>query len=505
MRASSAPCWPSTARRQLALLVPGWLHGCIGVHFAFSRRPLYQRLKPVLFAAALLLPVLGALGFLSMAREMQTTAAVRAVAQAAPHGALASAREGALATYFAACTLVFLARAARGWRERRAGTLVRIRYPQRSVQVPRGWSVLEASRGHHLPHLAVCGGRARCSTCRVQVVDGESACPPPDEIEAATLRRIRAAPDVRLACQLRPRGDVAVVPLLAAPGASPRPAPAHGVEKELALVCIEWRDFATLAHALLPQDEVFLATRFRRAVQAVALQHAAVACNVSGERVTLAFGLACDAREGCRQALAAARAAERSLAALAGLCARQFGARPEFALCAHVGIAALGETEDEPQHPPAAAGPAVREAQHLARAGAQAGARLVISLALLRQAGAEAWARSRPGARALAGPGGAEALSLPSLEDVDQVLASRAPRQRAQAARRRGNQRRRAQRASRACTRSRRTSGAGWRQAWRSTRWRRNSMPSKRARKRRSCAIASSTRRRRRSSSSSSA
>ena len=78
------------------------------------------------------------------------------------------------------------------WSRRRRG-LVRIRYPQRTVDVPRGWSVLEASRAHGIPHLSVCGGRARCSTCRVQVVErGAAAAPLADE--QRTLARIGALP-----------------------------------------------------------------------------------------------------------------------------------------------------------------------------------------------------------------------------------------------------------------------------------------------------------------------
>jgi adenylate cyclase len=56
--------------RQLALLAPGWVHGCLGLNFAFGRRPLWRRLRLLLFGAALLLPVLGALGFLAMGREL---------------------------------------------------------------------------------------------------------------------------------------------------------------------------------------------------------------------------------------------------------------------------------------------------------------------------------------------------------------------------------------------------------------------------------------------------
>src|SRR6266849_8109302 len=66
---------------QLGLLAPGWLHGCLGLHFAFNRRPLYRQLRYVLFAIALLLPVFSAFGFIAMGRELSTNAAAAAAAQ----------------------------------------------------------------------------------------------------------------------------------------------------------------------------------------------------------------------------------------------------------------------------------------------------------------------------------------------------------------------------------------------------------------------------------------
>ena len=72
-----------------------------------------------------------------------------------------------------------------------------IGYPDRIVRVPRGWSVLEASRSHRIAHISMCGGRARCSTCRVRVVAGEEQCPPPAEDERRTLMRIHAAEGTR--------------------------------------------------------------------------------------------------------------------------------------------------------------------------------------------------------------------------------------------------------------------------------------------------------------------
>jgi adenylate cyclase len=66
---------------QLGLLAPGWLHGCLGLHFAFNRKPLYRRLRLPLFAIALLLPVFSAFGFIAMGKELSTNAAAAAAAR----------------------------------------------------------------------------------------------------------------------------------------------------------------------------------------------------------------------------------------------------------------------------------------------------------------------------------------------------------------------------------------------------------------------------------------
>jgi CDGSH-type Zn-finger protein/ferredoxin/uncharacterized Fe-S cluster protein YjdI len=231
--------WTSDGEgRQLALLAPGWLHGCLGLNFAFGLRPLYRRIRPLLFGAALLLPILAALGFLSMGRELAILGANRAWLEA--HVSLMNTdqrirlghvRDILLAIYFGAVGVALAARGLRSLLERNGKALITISYPQRAVQVPRGWTVLEVSRHFGIPHRAMCGGRARCSTCRVRVVDGAGRCPAPGPDERRTLERVRASADVRLACQLRPDTDIAVVPLFSAQSAaSPRRMP-HKVHR----------------------------------------------------------------------------------------------------------------------------------------------------------------------------------------------------------------------------------------------------------------------------------
>jgi adenylate cyclase len=380
--------------RQLALLVPGWLHGCLGIHLAFCGRPLYQRLHRLLFAVALLLPVLGGLGFLAMGKELAADLAGRSLLDASldlpRHGGavLLGLRQILLVVYLSAIAVVFAARGIRSWHERRSNALVSIEYPQRTLRVPRGWSVLEASRSHQLPHLSLCGGRARCSTCRIRVTSGEARCPPPGPSEMATLARIHAGEGVRLACQLRPSGDISVVPLLS-PGSQPieytHPPPA--IEQELVLVCVDWRNRVTSARSLLPQDAVFLARRFNETVSAIVRAGGGLECDPTVDGTRVVFGIGIERPLACRRALSVARDAEHALSKLSEGWKSEFDVSPDFALCVCLGTAALGEIGDEVARRHFAAGPAVEESDRLRAVAARSSTHILVSVDVLRQAG----------------------------------------------------------------------------------------------------------------------
>ena len=55
---------------QLALLAPGWLHGCLGLWITLRRFDLMQRVKPWLIALVILVPLMAALGFLRMSADV---------------------------------------------------------------------------------------------------------------------------------------------------------------------------------------------------------------------------------------------------------------------------------------------------------------------------------------------------------------------------------------------------------------------------------------------------
>ncbi len=385
--------WMSDSEgRQLAMLVPGWLHGCLGIHFAFVRRTAYRRLRYLLFGIALLLPVLGGLGFIAMARELAADVAHHAdfhaalELDAAKRIALARTRDTVLAVYLAAVAAVFGARVIRAWVERRQNALVAITYPQRVVTVPRGWTVLEASRSHHLPHVSMCGGRARCSTCRVRVTAGLLHCPPPGDAEQRTLLRIGAPADVRLACQLRPEGAIGVVPLLAAATAPAAHARESQVtEHDVAVVSVQWRNRAAFAETHLPPDYVFMSKLFGETVSGVFRANGGTEGDAIGNSVTAVFGLGGSLATACRDALAAAASIEHALGHLEHQYAREFGSATDFAIAVHAGHAAIGYIGIVEPRRLMAAGGAIEAVRAMQAAVPRE--RLVVSAVVIERAG----------------------------------------------------------------------------------------------------------------------
>ncbi|MFM7346840.1 MAG: 2Fe-2S iron-sulfur cluster-binding protein, partial [Tagaea sp.] len=212
-----------------------WLHGCVGVHYWLRLKPFHARWQPVLAAAAVLLPVLALLGLLSGLREASQLLADPAfrdgfaadyrVPRGEAYAALMATIERIERVWWFAVALACAISLLRGWRKRRREG-IEVAYPDgRVARAAMGMSLLGASRANGIAHASVCGGRGRCSTCRVRIVAGAAALTPADAAERKVLARVGADPDgaegtaiVRLACQARltGAGSVSMVPLLPA-------------------------------------------------------------------------------------------------------------------------------------------------------------------------------------------------------------------------------------------------------------------------------------------------
>ncbi len=380
---------------QLGLMAPGWIHGCLGLNFAFRRRPLFQKMRLVLFAAALLLPVFSGLGFLAMGKALRLNTTAAAAAQEYLTPAHAKERKGIeqwrnrlITGYFIIIGAVFAARMARNALERGRKRLVTISYPGRNARVPRGWSVLEASRSFYLPHAAMCGGRARCSTCRVRVTSGAEFCPPPGADEQATLNRIGAAPDVRLACQLRPQGAISVVPLVRTERPIYRPAaPRRDAEREIVVLFCDFRNWGELASDQIAQDLLYVSKLYIEGIANAIRSAGGTVSYIELDRICALFGLERGLAQAARQALQAASAIEGVTADLNERLGQQWQCKAEISASLHAGRAAVGEIGSSEPPTMLAVGAAMDLAFDLRKLASERAMPFVISEPVYRAAG----------------------------------------------------------------------------------------------------------------------
>ena len=78
------------------------------------------------------------------------------------------------------------------------------------VQAQLGQSVLEAALASGVRHYNICGGHARCSTCRVRVLDNPEGLFPRSALEEKMASQLNWGDEIRLACQARVKGPAVV-------------------------------------------------------------------------------------------------------------------------------------------------------------------------------------------------------------------------------------------------------------------------------------------------------
>ena len=346
---------PWLGLKQAALVLIVWTHACIGLHYWLRLRSWYRPAVPLIYASALLLPALALGGFARMGREVAAWSLPADVARrqaalkaaALPPHAVASLWDIEVAIYLTFAVALVGVLAARAVRATLANRKrISVTYPdRRTVTVPAGFTILEASRFGGIPHVSVCGGRGRCSTCRVRIERGADTLPPPSEAEARLLRRVGAPPAVRLACQTRPGGDVVVAPLIA-------PAPTHealeaagaatGSEQEVAVLFADLRGFTGLAERKLPYDVVYLLNRYFETVGGAIREAGGVANQFTGDGVMALFGVDGSPEEACRGAIRGAAGMIAGLEALSLSLAAELPAPLRIGIGVHVGPAVVG-------------------------------------------------------------------------------------------------------------------------------------------------------------------
>ena len=388
--------WPEEAIKTAILMSLAWVHACLGMHFWLRLSKTYLKFFPLFNLVAVAVPLLAYAGFSVAGRAANLKAAspdamariVKSlrIPDSAAFDTLRSLSDGMILgfAFLIAATLAYAV-----WRRHGVGSSAQldVTYLQGpSVRTSIGPTLLEISRRHNIPHTSVCGGRARCSTCRVRVDAGLDLIHPPEPAERRTLESISADKSVRLACQVRPKSPLTVFRLVASEDASvPHIAASElteldaGVERELVILFLDVRGFTRWSEGKLPYDVVFLLNEFFTSASRAVEAEGGWIDKYMGDGMMAVFGRTVAPQEAAQQALRAVAAIDKEIEIVAERLSSEVGEAIKIGLGLHAGNVVLGRIGPVGAGALTVIGEAVNTASRLESLTSSMGLQLIIS------------------------------------------------------------------------------------------------------------------------------
>jgi len=276
------------------------------------------------------------------------------------------------------------------------------------LSIEAGETILEASLRAGVPHAHACGGRARCSTCRIWILEGLEYCSERTEQERAIAGPLRFGPEVRLACQTKVSGNLKLRRLvldetdleITSQLAKPRLGRC-GESKTLAVLFCDIRDFTNLSQQLSPYDLMFVLNRYFFHMADAIERNGGHIEKFIGDAIMAVFGID-DAPDMPVRAIKAAidmlSAADRMKHYMKTMYDVDF----DVGIGLHYGDAVIGTVSGGREERLTAIGETVNVASRIEGANKEAGTRLLISRGVLpadRKGGGSLRLRARATAR----------------------------------------------------------------------------------------------------------
>ncbi len=252
-------------------------------------------------------------------------------------------------------------------------------------------TLLEAALRSDIAFAHACGGRAKCSTCRIWVLDGLETCPERTELEISMANRLGFAKEVRLACQLRPKGRLLIrrlvideTDLMMCSQLDRAVAARAGEAKKVTIFFSDIADFTSLAERLSAYDVMYLLNRYFVQVGDIIEQHGGFIDKFVGDGLMAIFGV----DDQPNAPLRSVNAALQTLAAVDTMkpfFTSMYDADVDIRIGLHYGEAVLGSLGSIGHERLTAIGDVVNVASRVEIANKDAGTRLLISEALYEE------------------------------------------------------------------------------------------------------------------------
>jgi adenylate cyclase len=267
--------------------------------------------------------------------------------------------------------------------------LIRFLPDEIDIESLPGETVLDASLRAGIPHQHLCGGHARCSTCRIEIQQGADHCAPSTLAEQRIADQLRFDTALRLACQTVAEGPLTVRRLVLddqdAKLVDQRPresseSTSAGEERDLAILFADIRGFTSFSESRPPYDVVHVLNKYFHVVGQPIEKHGGYIDNYMGDGLMALFGLV-DGNENSPtlRALQAAFGMMQAMASLKSYLRAAFGQSFEIGIGIHYGVAVVGSVGAIGHERVTAIGDAVNFASRIESANKLFGSQLLLS------------------------------------------------------------------------------------------------------------------------------
>lgn len=247
-------------------------------------------------------------------------------------------------------------------------------------------SILQASLRSGIPHTHVCGGHARCSTCRVLIVAGIEHCAPRNAQEQQMADQLHFSPDIRLACQTLVTGDVKLRRLILDASDVALTDQLRfqetrrliGEERHVAILFADIRSFTAFAEKLPPYDVIHALNRYFYRMEEIIRNHHGYVDNYMGDGFMAIFG-ATDRKAAPLDAVLAGIEMLDAVKKLAPYYANIYGQGFRIGIGVHYGNVVLGSIGPPDRNRVTAIGDAVNFASRIEAANKVTGTSFLIS------------------------------------------------------------------------------------------------------------------------------
>ena len=258
---------------------------------------------------------------------------------------------------------------------------------QLTCRAPAGTTILQATLKAGINHTHVCGGNARCTTCRVSILKGLENCLPRNQKEQRLTRKLGFPEHIRLACQTKVTGPVtfkrSVVDDLDIDIIMKQLGDESGMklgkELDLAVLFLDIENYTQFAESYPVYDIVHVLNRYYQTMNRIIEQHQGVISDVAGDGILALFGVLKESSNPVLDALQAVQEMKEALTRfneyLEGMYDRSFGFRAGI----NYGRAVIGSFDTGLMKKISAIGDEVNLAGRIEEANKQLGTRLLLS------------------------------------------------------------------------------------------------------------------------------